>query len=281
MLHRFAFLVALAIGMAAGPLAQSLSADGSSGTAVPVVATEAATHAAAAGVWRSRNTPVEMLPVYYVVERRPDLRAGPGSGRVLGQLEFRRGVRIRAEQGPWRLVEDVETGRSLGWVEETALSNVWILMDKPSRTLYVYRGAELMRELPADVSANPEGNKVRRSSLGEQYHYRIPEGTYFVTARNPNSQYYRSFMLNYPNADDARRGLTMGLITRAQYRAIVDAAERFQSPPMGTLLGGAIAIHGQGSGRRRAWTRGCVALRDVHMDLLWDIVRVGTPVYIR
>jgi hypothetical protein len=88
-------------------------------------------------------------------------------------------------------------------------------------------------------------------------------------------------MLNYPNAKDAAQGLERGLISRAQYQAIVAAADRFESPPMGTALGGAIAIHGQGSGRRRAWTRGCVALRDIHMDALWDIIQVGTPVLIR
>ena len=49
---------------------------------------------------------------------------------------------------------------------------------------------------------------------------------------------------------------------------------------MNTRLGGLIEIHGSGSGRQRAWTRGCVALRNVHMDELWEIVGVGTPVVI-
>lgn len=222
----------------------------------------------------------EAPAVYYVVDRRPELRAGPGAGAVLGRLDFRRGVFVRGESGPWRLVEDVETGERLGWVQSTALSNVWLLMDKPSRTLYLYRGAELVREFAADVSHNPVDNKVQRGG-GVLDHYRIPEGSYFVTGRNPNSQYYRSFMLNYPNAEDASRGLAQGLISHAQYRAIVEASERFTSPPMRTRLGGAIAIHGQGSGRRRAWTRGCIALRDIHMDYLWDIIQVGTPIFIR
>lgn len=222
----------------------------------------------------------EDLPVFYVVGRQAPLRAGPGNGSTVGHLDFRRGVRVRVAEGEWRLVEDVESGRQIGWVQASALSNIWLLMDKPSRTLFVYQGDELIRRLPADVSMNPDANKVRLAR-GDTDHYRIPEGAYFVTNRNPNSEYYRSFMLNYPNISDAERGLAEGLISSAQYRIIKSANERFQTPPSGTMLGGAIAIHGQGSGRRRAWTRGCVALRDVHMDLLWDLVQVGTPVYIR
>jgi hypothetical protein len=222
----------------------------------------------------------EDLPVFYVVGRAAPLRAGPGNGGTIGQLGFRRGVRVRVAEGEWKLVEDVESGRQLGWVPASALSNVWLMMDKASRTLFVYRGDELIRRLPADVSMNPEANKVRLAR-GDTDHYRIPEGAYFVTGRNPNSEYYRSFMLNYPNLQDARRGLDEGLINEAQYRAIVAANEQYRTPPSGTMLGGAIAIHGQGSGRRRAWTQGCVALRDLHMDFLWDIVHVGTPVFIR
>ncbi len=243
---------------------------------VPAASSEGRAAGAAEWVGADRSS-----PVYYVIQRRQDLRAGPGTGSRVGQLDFRRGVRVRAENGAWRLVEDVESGDVLGWVEATSLSNLWLLVDKPSRMMYIYHGSELVRRLPIDVSTNPTDDKVRRSTIGEQEHYRIPEGTYFVTGRNPNSQYYRSFMLNYPNAEDAARGLAEGIIDRAQYNAIVNASERFVSPPMGTLLGGAIAIHGQGSGRQRAWTRGCVALRDIHMDQLWDIVHVGTPVVIR
>lgn len=218
--------------------------------------------------------------IYYVVDRRPVLRGGPGTGASLGRLDFRRGVRVASEHGAWYLAEDIETGRQLGWVERSALSNVWLLIDKRSRMLTVYRGSDVYRRLPIDVSQNPYDDKVRLAA-GDADHYRIPEGSYFVTSRNPNSQYYLSFMLNYPNAADADRGLAQGLISRAQHRSIVEAERNFASPPMRTSLGGAIAIHGQGSGRQRAWTRGCAALRDVHMDLLWGIVQVGTPVFIR
>ena len=238
-------------------------------TDAPAEGRSAAEHASAA----------TNAPIYYVVRERPQVFSRPDSSLALDRLDFREDVRVieQREDGWSRVLTD----ETVGWVATKALSNVWILIDKESRYLYVYRGTELVRKLPADVSQNPNGDKVRRSVLGESDHYRIPEGVFFITSKNTQSQYYRSLMLNYPNEEHAERGLREGIITRAEYQQIVSASRNFRSPPMGTRLGGAIAIHGQGSGRQRAWTRGCLALRDVHLDAIWDLVEVGTPVLVQ
>jgi lipoprotein-anchoring transpeptidase ErfK/SrfK len=226
-----------------------------------------------------RRSAAEDAPIYYVVRERPQVFSKPDSSVALGRLGFREDVRVidQRDDGWSRVLTD----ETVGWVASQALSNVWILIDKSSRDLYVYRGTEIVRTLPADVSQNPDEDKVRRAALGERGHYRIPEGEFYVCGKNNNSQYYRSLMLSYPAPEDAERGLEAGLISQAEYDAIVRAALRFQSPPMGTRLGGAIAIHGQGSGRKRAWTRGCIAIRDVHIDAIWDLVEIGTPVLIQ
>jgi hypothetical protein len=49
---------------------------------------------------------------------------------------------------------------------------------------------------------------------------------------------------------------------------------------MDTDLGGWIEIHGDGTGSATTWTQGCVAVRNGAMDVLWEQVRVGTPVLI-
>lgn len=225
---------------------------------------------------------VDAAPAYYVtrpatvVRQAPDPAAAP-----LVTLRTRDGLRVldaatAADSAGWRLVQ---VGAVRGYVPADEISNVWLRVDKSERTVYVYRGAELIRELPADVSVSPE-DKVRRSDLGETEHYRIPEGTFFVTRLNGASSYYRAFVLSYPNPAHALRGYESGLISRAEYEAIVRADAEGVEPPMNTRMGGLIEIHGQGSGRQRAWTRGCVALRNVHMDDLWAYVEVGTPVVI-
>ena len=228
---------------------------------------------------------IDEAPAYYVTSRDVALREAPADGtRIRARLQTRDGVRVLAEDGApadgfefgWRLVQ---AGDQRGYVRASDLSNLWIRVDKSDRMVYVYRGSELIRELPADVSVNGE-DKVRRSERGEDDHYRIPEGTFFVTRLNDRSSYYRAFVISYPGPVHALRGLRSGLITQDQYEAIVRADQEGVEPPMGTRLGGLIEIHGSGSGRQRAWTRGCVALRNVHMDELWDIVEVGTPIVI-
>lgn len=274
-------LIALSLAvLLTAPLArgQASAPDGRDSRGTRGSATTAEVEGPAPAAETAAETAAEDAPLFYVVGERAVMHTDPGSSRTIGRLDFREGVPVLEERDGWSRVE--HRGRR-GWVRSDALSNVWILVDKESRYLYVYRGTELVRKLPVDVSQNPDGDKVRRSSLGESDHYRIPEGVFFITSKNAQSQYYRSLMLNYPNEEHAERGLREGIISRAEYGQIVEAARTFRSPPMGTRLGGAIAIHGQGSGRQRAWTRGCVALRDVHMDAIWDLVEIGTPVLVQ
>jgi murein L,D-transpeptidase YafK len=221
-------------------------------------------------------------PAFYVVRAGAEVRTAPSAtAPVVETLRVRDGVRVldadsTAGDAPWHLVQ---TQNRRGYVAASALSNVWIRIDKSERTVYVYRGADLVRTLPADVSMG-EGDKVRRAGLDEPDHWRTPEGTFFVTRRNAASSYYRAFVISYPSPVHALRGLDAGLITEAEYQAIVLAHQEGREPPQGTSLGGMIELHGSGSGRRTAWTRGCVALRNVHMDELWEYVEVGTPVVI-
>ena len=218
-----------------------------------------------------------VAPVYYVVERGARVYAEPDAASASSvRLDLREGVRVLAQEAGWSLI-DRDNRR--GYVRSEALSNVWLRVDKSDRMVYVYRGAELIRTLPADVSTSDE-DKERRSRVGERDAYRVPEGEFFITRRNTSSQYYRALVVSYPNEEHAARGLREGLITEAQYDAIVRANRAFREPPMGTALGGLIEVHGQGSGRQRAWTRGCIALRNVHMDELWELVHVGTPIII-
>ena len=231
---------------------------------------------------RATRTPdAETAPAFYVVAAGTAMRRAPSAAApAVGTLRLREGVRVLGDTlADGRQWASVAFGGSRGYVPSEALSNVWIRVDKSDRTLYVYHGAELVRTLPADVSAS-EGDKVRRSGQDEREHWRMPEGVFYVVGLNGRSSYYRAFVLSYPNPVHALRGLEQGIIDEATYQTILRADAAGVAPPMGTRLGGLIEIHGSGSGRREAWTRGCVALRNVHMDELWDVVQVGTPVVI-
>jgi hypothetical protein len=49
--------------------------------------------------------------------------------------------------------------------------------------------------------------------------------------------------------------------------------------PSSAKIGGLIEIHGNG-GKGIDWTEGCIALTDKEMDLVYKILKVGTPVTI-
>ncbi|QXD17275.1 L,D-transpeptidase family protein [Rhodocaloribacter litoris] len=216
--------------------------------------------------------------VYYAVRRNAMLYSTPDSTRPYVQLSFREPVFVLAEQGDWRLVRTRDGAR--GYAHASTLSNVWILVSKRRQTLYVYRGGHQVRAYPVDLGQNFFADKVRRGSRYEPDHWRTPDGVFFVASKNPRSQFYRALVLNYPTAEDAERGLREGLITPSQYEAILRAEREFRMPPMNTALGGWIEIHGDGTGARSNWTQGCVAVLNRHMDELWELVEVGTPVLI-
>lgn len=224
------------------------------------------------------QTSDEALPLYYAVERDATIYSSPDSSKPYVQLKFREPVYRLDEQGRWLEIRTQDGAQ--GFVQKSVVSNVWIRVSKANKTLYVYRGTDLIKTIPAEFGLNAFADKERRGSATEPDHWRTPDGVFFVVNRNPNSQFYKALVLNYPTAEDAERGRKKRLISEKQYRAIIEAEENFESPPMNTALGGWIEIHGRGTGSGSNWTQGCVAVRDAHIDELWQWAQVGTPVLI-
>jgi murein L,D-transpeptidase YafK len=134
-----------------------------------------------------------------------------------------------------------------------------IVVDKTARQLQIMREGAVVRSWPIGLGFEPEGHKTQEGDG------KTPEGWYVIDYRNPESEYYLSLRISYPNDAD-----------RAQ------AAARGVSP------GGQIYIHGQPSGikgslrakRMKDWTAGCIAVSDEAMDELWRLVDLGTPIEI-
>ncbi|SHK72878.1 L,D-transpeptidase family protein [Rhodothermus profundi] len=223
------------------------------------------------------TTPDSGQALYYVAVEQTLLHARPGEGAYL-LLRRREPVRLLERVGTWWRVRTQDGAE--GYVVARDLSNVWLRVSKRLRRLFVYRGTRLVRSFPVDLGTNPFSDKRRRGSIANPDDWRTPEGVFYVAAKNARSQYYKALVLNYPTADDALRGLREGLISEAEYRAIVEAEAHFRMPPMHTALGGWIEIHGDGTGQQVTWTQGCVALRNEDLDAIWPLVVVGTPVLI-
>lgn len=146
-------------------------------------------------------------------------------------------------------------------------------IDKSERILAVRSGDSELVRWPVGLGGSPSGDKVRQ---GDQ---RTPVGTFRIVTRNPQSAYHLFLGISYPDREDAARGLEAGWLTDAQAESIESADRSGTKPPWGTTLGGAIGIHGGGSGAD--WTLGCIALDNVHIEELWELAPHGTAVIIR
>ena len=122
------------------------------------------------------------------------------------------------------------------------------------------------------VGSDASGPKMREGDR------RTPEGDYFVFARNPESEFYLSLAISYPNAVDVERGVNSGLISPKEADEIKIVIENKGRPPQKTALGGEIYIHGGGCDR--VGTRGCIGLDNLDMQWLFDRTDNGTPVKI-
>ena len=143
---------------------------------------------------------------------------------------------------------------------------------KSTRELVLRHADGTTRKFRVGLGPNPVGTKQREGDGA------TPEGEYFICVKNPNSRYSLSLGISYPGPGDAARGLASAAISEAEHAAILEAHNSGHTPPWKTALGGEIFIHGHGS--RSDWTAGCIALEDVEMRELYDLVSIGTPVAI-
>ena len=136
-----------------------------------------------------------------------------------------------------------------------------VLVKKSERQLFLMSGSNVVRSYPISLGEQPVGHKQRE---GDE---RTPEGQYVLDWRNPDSRFYKSIRISYPNDQDQMR-----------------AAENNHNP------GGDIFIHGLPNGinllartfRGRNWTDGCIAVNNnAHMDEIWQLVKDGTRITIR
>jgi murein L,D-transpeptidase YafK len=117
-----------------------------------------------------------------------------------------------------------------------------------------------------------------------------PHGEYKITKFNPDSKYDYFMGINYPNLEDADKGLMNGVIDLRDYLRIRQSLRDDEIPPQDTRLGGHIGIHGPKKGLSYAlkelqsitdWTQGCFALPQDALIYLKRYCTVGTKVIIR
>jgi murein L,D-transpeptidase YafK len=148
-----------------------------------------------------------------------------------------------------------------GCVRDDGMSRVYagpdvtaVEVHKSRRELLLLHHDAVLKAYEIDLGFTPQGRK-RFEGDG-----RTPEGKYYINRRNPESEFYLSLGISYPNRRDVAYALSRG-----------------REP------GGDIFIHGQVPTivRRtlsRDWTAGCIAVSNSEMREIYWMVRVGTPI---
>ncbi|MFO7994475.1 MAG: L,D-transpeptidase family protein [Marinobacter sp.] len=134
-----------------------------------------------------------------------------------------------------------------------------VLVRKEERRLYLLSGEQVVRSYRIGLGDNPSGHKLYEGDK------RTPEGEYVLDWRNPDSDFYKSIHISYPNKQD-----------------------REQASAWGLDPGGSIMIHGLPNDAGDMafaflgldWTDGCIAVSNEEMDEIWQLVADGTPIKI-
>jgi len=135
-----------------------------------------------------------------------------------------------------------------------------VVIEKTARQLHLLQKGRIFRTFKIALGMMPVGDKKMEGDL------KTPEGSYLLDARNPNSEFFLSIHVSYPNPVDRREA----------------AAE-------GVDPGGAIMIHGQPNRPSRSeayyrtqdWTNGCIAVSNSDMIDIWLMTGENTPIEIK
>ena len=135
-----------------------------------------------------------------------------------------------------------------------------LVVHKSKRRLELLKAGAVVAEYAIRLGLNPAGHKLHEGD------FRTPEGHYYLSRRNPRSEFFLSIGVSYPNDADRRRARGNG-----------------KAP------GGSIMIHGLPNVPRKPadyyahndWTDGCIAVSNSDMVDIWLRTKVGLPIEIR
>lgn len=129
-----------------------------------------------------------------------------------------------------------------------------VLIYKDTHKMYLMHHDRALKVYDVGFGFAPTGHKQVEGDG------RTPEGDYFIDRRNPNSQFYLSVGISYPNA-----------------------ADRAYAHSIGKSPGGDIFIHGRPKAYQNGvedWTAGCIAVSNKEMRDIYAMLKVGTLVSI-
>ncbi len=143
--------------------------------------------------------------------------------------------------------------------------------DKSSHYMELWVNGEMEKSYMVTAGA-AEGDKEKQGD------YKTPTGYFYIYDKKVSDSLKEEMSLNYPNIEDAKRGLKAGLINKSTYDEIISANKSLQKPSGSTGLGGGIEVHG--NGELMDATRGCVGVYNEWVKDIYEVMQLGDRVYI-
>ena len=131
-----------------------------------------------------------------------------------------------------------------------------IEVHKAERQMHLLHNDRVIKSYRISLGQQPVGHKQFEGDS------KTPEGVYYIDRRNPNSNFYLSVGMSYPNPTDRAFAKSQG-----------------RSP------GGDIFIHGRADKHTQRglgwdWTDGCIAVTDKEIEEIYSMVKIGTPIVV-
>ena len=135
---------------------------------------------------------------------------------------------------------------------------------KSDRIVKLMHHDQDIRTYPMRLGFDPIGHKAKEGDG------KTPEGRYILDWRNPNSAFYKSLHVSYPNQQDKSKANQLGVSPGGDIM-IHGSATRSQMEKLPSLMTYL---------PRNDWTWGCIAVRNIDMDEIWKLVDDGTVISI-
>lgn len=201
--------------------------------------------------------------------------APPRNLRILEEHKDKNGYVTRVVQylqGQMRVTETIITPPAPRVFSKPILpdtmnkDSVVLVVEKSGYVLKLYYRKMLIRAYKAVFGPRPLENKCL---AGDRC---TPEGWFKIVSKNAASKYCRFLGLNYPNDS------SYAVFNRMQQQGAL---------PKTAKIGGDVGIHGTWKNGEDmidlgvGWTDGCIALKNKDVEELFNMVQVGTRVYIK
>lgn len=151
-------------------------------------------------------------------------------------------------------------------IQDINKDSISILIEKSEYKLTIIYNDKRIKSYPVVFGSNPVDDKRRQGDSC------TPEGIFKVRAFYPHKSWSKFIWIDYPTANSWKKH---------------NAAKSNGTISQNASIGGEIGIHGVSSGydnmidEKYNWTLGCISLKNVDVNEIYQIIKVGTKIEIK